>query len=62
MMPSLAALVFLASSCSGFNLAGEQEPLRAPIDPTKYRAACPDYKNYAMRQQWVQLHGSVYCY
>jgi hypothetical protein len=28
-----------------------QEPLKAPIDPLKYKAACPDYKNYAMRQQ-----------
>jgi hypothetical protein len=28
-----------------------QEPFKAPIDPLKYKAACPDYKNYAMRQQ-----------
>ncbi|ORY19025.1 hypothetical protein BCR34DRAFT_260384 [Clohesyomyces aquaticus] len=27
-----------------------QEPLRAPLDPTKYKAACPDYKHYAMHQ------------
>ncbi|KAF2494279.1 hypothetical protein BU16DRAFT_512712 [Lophium mytilinum] len=26
-----------------------QEPLRVPLDRAKYRAACPDYKNYAMR-------------
>ena len=32
--------------------AGAQEPLlKAPIDPLKYKAACPDYKSYAMRQQ-----------
>lgn len=32
---------------------GSQEPLRAAIDPNKYRAACPDYKQYAMRPQYV---------
>jgi hypothetical protein len=31
--------------------AGFQEPLGAAIDPTRYKAACPDYKNYAMRAQ-----------
>ncbi|KAF2188240.1 glycoside hydrolase family 125 protein [Zopfia rhizophila CBS 207.26] len=30
-------------------LGGVQEPLRVPLDPTKYKAACPDYKVYAMR-------------
>jgi hypothetical protein len=25
--------------------------IQAPIDPLKFKAACPDYKNYAMRQQ-----------
>jgi hypothetical protein len=30
-----------------------QEPIKAAIDPLKYKAACPDYKNYATRQQYV---------
>jgi len=33
--------------------AGVQEPLRAALDPLKYKAACPDYKSYAMGQQSV---------
>jgi hypothetical protein len=45
---SLGAL----SVAAAFDHAGIQEPLRAPIDPTKYRAACPDYKSYSMRQQY----------
>ncbi|KAF1924289.1 glycoside hydrolase family 125 protein [Didymella exigua CBS 183.55] len=28
---------------------GLQEPLHDAIDPNKYRAACPDYKQYSMR-------------
>ncbi|KAF1846601.1 glycoside hydrolase family 125 protein [Cucurbitaria berberidis CBS 394.84] len=48
---SFGALLSLASVSAGLhNAAEEQEPLRQPIDPTKYRAACPDYKNYAMRK------------
>jgi hypothetical protein len=44
----------LLSSVSASEYAGaEQEPLRAPIDPVKYKAACPDYKSYSMRQQYV---------
>ena len=31
---------------------GIQEPLHA-VDPNKYRAACPDYKQYSMRPQYV---------
>ena len=46
---SFGALLSLASVCA----AEGQEPLGQHIDPTKYRAACPDYKNYAMRQQYV---------
>lgn len=30
--------------------AFDQEPLGPTIDPNKYRAACPDYKNYATRR------------
>ncbi|KAL6710370.1 hypothetical protein ACN47E_009316 [Coniothyrium glycines] len=47
--PSLSVLCLLASCSSAFDRTGEQELLRPPIDPIKYRAACPDYKNYAMR-------------
>jgi hypothetical protein len=47
-----ASLLFIPVS-AGFGHSGEQEPMRAPIDPLKYKAACPDYKNYAMRQQYV---------
>ncbi|CAN9116768.1 unnamed protein product [Alternaria alternata] len=46
---SLGALFTLPSAFAGLNNVGEQEPLRPPIDPLKYKAACPDYKNYAMR-------------
>ncbi|KAH7398446.1 hypothetical protein BKA66DRAFT_546012 [Pyrenochaeta sp. MPI-SDFR-AT-0127] len=47
---SLGILSSLNPVSAGVNARGEQELLRPPIDPTKYRAACPDYKNYAMRQ------------
>jgi hypothetical protein len=50
---SLGALLVLSSVSAGSNNVNEQEPLKPPIDPTKYRAACPDYKNYAMRPQYV---------
>jgi hypothetical protein len=30
---------------------GIQEPFQGNIDPNKYRAACPDYKQYSMRAQ-----------
>ena len=30
---------------------GIQEPMQGYIDPNKYRAACPDYKQYSMRAQ-----------
>jgi len=33
--------------------AFDQEPLGPTIDPNKYRAACPDYKNYATRRQYA---------
>ncbi|KAF1937706.1 hypothetical protein EJ02DRAFT_385138 [Clathrospora elynae] len=47
---SLSALLTSTVVSAGLNSAEGQEPLRPPIDPIKYRAACPDYKNYAMRQ------------
>ncbi len=53
---SLGALFTLSSVSAGLNNVQEQEPLRPPIDPLKYRAACPDYKNYAMRPQYVRLY------
>ncbi|KAF2786805.1 glycoside hydrolase family 125 protein [Melanomma pulvis-pyrius CBS 109.77] len=38
-------------SCVSAQIGGiQQEPLRVPLDPTKYKEACPDYKNYAMRK------------
>lgn len=50
----LGVLSALVSVSLGYEAAGGiQEPLHPPIDPTKYKAACPDYKNYAMRQQYV---------
>jgi hypothetical protein len=52
---SLGAL----SVAAAFDHAGIQEPLRAPIDPTKYRAACPDYKSYSMRQQYSRPPGRL---
>jgi hypothetical protein len=53
--------------CAGFScvsaaydpVGGIQEPM---IDPIKYKAACPDYKNYAMRQQYVVSIGHTYYY
>lgn len=30
-----------------------QVPLDADINPNNYKAACPDYTKYAMRQQYV---------
>lgn len=53
---SLGTLLNLQPVSAGLNNAGEQEPLRAAIDPLKYRAACPDYKNYAMRPQYVKRY------
>ncbi|EFQ86932.1 hypothetical protein CFE70_008131 [Pyrenophora teres f. teres 0-1] len=46
---SLGTLFTLSYVSAGLNNFGEQEPLKAGIDPLKYKAACPDYKNYAMR-------------
>ncbi|KAF2829233.1 hypothetical protein CC86DRAFT_368285 [Ophiobolus disseminans] len=49
-LASIATSVVLASTCvAGVNNAGQQDPINPAIDPLKYRAACPDYKNYAMR-------------
>jgi hypothetical protein len=57
--PIGALLTILSSVCAAYDPAeGYQEPLGADIDPTKYKAACPDYKNYAMRQQYVNT--SIY--
>ncbi len=52
-IPSLTNLLLLSFFSIGVFSAGEQEPLQHPIDPNKYRAACPDYKTYAMRPQYV---------
>jgi len=49
----VASALLLSSPVAGFNNAGEQDPINPAIDPLKYKAACPDYKNYAMRPQYV---------
>jgi hypothetical protein len=54
-----SALFSATSVSAGVNNAGDQEPLRPAIDPLKYKAACPDYKNYAMRQQYVLAYQVV---
>ncbi|KAF2200098.1 hypothetical protein GQ43DRAFT_441905 [Delitschia confertaspora ATCC 74209] len=41
---------FLASRPVGVYTIDIQEPLKLPFENTIYKAACPDYKNYAMRQ------------
>lgn len=46
---SLGSFLTLQPVSAGFNNIHDQEPLRADIDPLKYRAACPDYANYAKR-------------
>ena len=53
---SLGALLTVSSVSAGLNNVKEQEPMRPPIDPLKYRAACPDYKNYAMRPQYANIY------
>lgn len=50
MRPHGTLSLWLLSAGAGVG-ADVQEPLKAPIDPLRYKAACPDYKNYAMRQQ-----------
>ncbi|KAH7089055.1 hypothetical protein FB567DRAFT_627580 [Paraphoma chrysanthemicola] len=55
----LGALVSLPYVSAGLNNAGDQEPLRPAIDPLKYKAACPDYKNYAMRQHAPYSEGPL---
>jgi hypothetical protein len=52
----MGALFTFSSVSAGLNNVKEQEPLRPPIDPLKYRAACPDYKNYAMRPQYANSY------
>ncbi|EUC43940.1 glycoside hydrolase family 125 protein [Bipolaris oryzae ATCC 44560] len=46
---SLGSFLTLQPVSAGLNNIHDQEPLRADIDPLKYRAACPDYANYAKR-------------
>ncbi|OAL54425.1 hypothetical protein IQ07DRAFT_530637 [Pyrenochaeta sp. DS3sAY3a] len=48
---SLGTLLTLRSANAGTqNVGADQEPLKHQIDPTKYKAACPDYKHYSMGQ------------
>lgn len=51
---SLGSFLTLQPVSAGFNNIHDQEPLRADIDPLKYRAACPDYANYAKRPQYAE--------
>lgn len=51
---ALSALSSLVSA--SYDVGGIQEPL---INPTKYKAACPDYKNYAMRQHPPYSEGDL---
>ncbi|OAL04161.1 hypothetical protein IQ06DRAFT_215680 [Phaeosphaeriaceae sp. SRC1lsM3a] len=53
-----ASLLF-TSIVLGAKVVGEQEPIGAAIDPLKYKAACPDYKNYAMRKHPPYSNGSL---
>jgi hypothetical protein len=55
---AVGASLLLTCVSAGVNNAAEQEPMRAAIDPLKYKAACPDYKNYATRQQYVKIYAS----
>lgn len=52
---ALGALLCLTCVSAGPDPGvGEQ---KAHIDPIKYRAACPDYKNYVTRMQYASLLG-----
>lgn len=54
---AVASLLFPFVTSGAKNVEG-QEPMGAAIDPLKYKAACPDYKNYAMRKQYARHHCS----
>lgn len=51
---SLGSLLPLQPVSAGLNNVYDQEPLKAGIDPVKYRAACPDYAHYSKRPQYVK--------
>ncbi|KAJ4379838.1 hypothetical protein N0V86_005022 [Didymella sp. IMI 355093] len=66
---SLGTVPFLSLVAAAYD-DGVQEPLHNQIDPNKYRAACPDYKQYSMRPHPPYSKGplelpfqrpSVYC-
>ncbi|EOA86855.1 hypothetical protein ACJQWK_08400 [Exserohilum turcicum] len=46
---SLGSLLTLQRVAGDPKMFAAQEPLKDGIDPLIYKAACPDYKNYAMR-------------
>jgi len=51
---SHALAIFLSINAVGVSaIGGVQEPLGPTAANPKYKIACPDYKNYAMRQQYV---------
>ncbi|KAL5115675.1 hypothetical protein ACEQ8H_006474 [Pleosporales sp. CAS-2024a] len=51
--------LLLAPVPAGADNAGVQEPMLDAIDPLKYKAACPDYKNYATQQHPPYSNGSM---
>ena len=53
LLPLSLAAVLPSSLVAATYDEGIQEPLRNAVDPNKYRAACPDYKQYSMRPQYV---------
>jgi hypothetical protein len=52
---ALGALLSLSPVSARADPDNMQEPMKAAIDPLKYKAACPDYKNYVTRQQYVHM-------
>ncbi|KAF2744244.1 glycoside hydrolase family 125 protein [Sporormia fimetaria CBS 119925] len=46
LLATLATICVLSSRVSSYD-EGLQDPLFENLDPTKYKAACPDYKNFA---------------
>lgn len=48
-------LVILAAMAYGSGVYDEQDMLGWGADPNKYKAACPDYRQYSMVPQYVLL-------
>jgi hypothetical protein len=54
-LPLGLCALFQSAYASQYAAGADQEALGLPIDPIKFKAACPDYKSYSMRQQYVNL-------